>query len=214
MSNVQEARTLQAYADLLREELNVKRISTLESARQALSYSLHPLPGELGSKYKDHYPLVRDAILGLDQQAAAHKLLDGEPIEVLVRSKYLEISPYEVQVITADKDGLSTAAAEPYLAALSTQLTPELVQEGLASEFIQQVNRFRKQADFEETDHIRVHYTASPQLAAAVEAHRESIMARTLAAELRAAEPAEDMFVGEAGFAEQELRVGLVKMTL
>ncbi|MGD8752555.1 MAG: isoleucine--tRNA ligase [Anaerolineales bacterium] len=214
VGNAQEAGVVEVHADLLKEELNVKRVSILQSVRQAFRYILRPIPGELGSKYKDRYPLVRDAILGLDQQAAAHKLLDGEPIEVLVRSKFLEISPQEVQVIAKDRDGLSTAAAEPYLAALSTRLTPELEQEGLVGEFIEQVKRFRKQADLEVTDRIQVHYLASPQLAAAIEAHRQSIIAQTLAVELKAAEPVEDMFVGEARFSEQELRVGLIKMAL
>jgi isoleucyl-tRNA synthetase len=212
VGSAQEAQVVEAHADLLREELNVKRVSILDSPHQALTYTLHPLPGELGSKYKDRYPLVRQAILDLDQESTAHKLLHGEPIEVLVRSKFLEISPHEVQVIAEDKDGLSTASADPYLVALSTRLTPELVQEGLANEFVQQVDRFRKQANFKMTDRIQVYYAASPRLAAAIETHRETIMEETLVVELQAAEPAENTFVGETTFDDQALRVGLVKI--
>ena len=80
----------------------------------------------------------------------------------------------------------------PYLAALHTELTPELVHEGLAREFVRHVQELRKQAEFDIAERIHLHYQASPKLAEAINAHRETIMAEILAVTLReSAEPLE-----------------------
>ena len=71
VSNIADASVIEEYADLLQDELNVKKVRALSAASEAAAYELMPLPKQLGQKYKDVFPQVRSAILDLDAEKAA-----------------------------------------------------------------------------------------------------------------------------------------------
>ena len=99
-----------------------------------------------------------------------------------------------------------------YLAALATELTPELVREGLAREFVRRVQDLRKTAGLDIADRIRVRYTATPLLTESVAAFREYIMNETLALELEEGDPTESMAVVGDEFDGEQVTVGLERM--
>jgi len=186
------------YADLLAEELNVKRVRVLSGQGEAVSYRLKPLPKQLGQKYKGLFPKVRQAILALEAEPAAQRLLAGQPVTVEVEGQTYEILPDEVEVIMEAHGGLTVASEGAYLAALNTEITPELRQEGLARDFVRWVQNARKEAGLEVADRIRLTYQAPAEIAQAVEAFRDEIMGEVLAVEMTAAPPPEGAFVAEA----------------
>ncbi|HFC08699.1 MAG TPA: isoleucine--tRNA ligase [Chloroflexi bacterium] len=186
------------YADLLADELNVKRVRVLSGQGEAVSYRLKPLPKQLGQKYKGLFPKVRQAILALDAETAAQRLLAGEPVAVEVEGQTCEILPDEVEVIMEAHGGLTVASEGAYLAALNTEITPELRQEGLARDFVRWVQNARKEANLDLADRIRLTYQAPEEIAAAVEAFRDYIMGEVLAVEMAAATPPEGAFTTEA----------------
>jgi isoleucyl-tRNA synthetase len=211
VSNPQERQVPERYADLLADELNVKRVRVLSSAGEVVSYELHPLPKQLGQKYKAQYPAIRAALLALDPEVAGRSLLEGNPIQVQVGDTVYEILPEEVEVRLQAHSGLVVASEGGYLAALQTELTPELVREGLAREFVRRVQDLRKQADFDIADRIHLYYQASPQLAEAIQAHREYIMGETLTLELKDAPPLGNMVTARLEFDNQEATVGIAR---
>ena len=211
VGSLKEAHALEKYADLLADELNVKRVTALGSAGEAVSYSLNPLPKQLGGKYKSQFPEVRKAILALDPQKAAQDLLSGEPIFVSVGDETLEILPDEVEVRAEALTGLVVASEGAYLAALKTDLTPELVREGLAREFVRRVQDLRKQADFDIADRIYMHVNASENLAQALRDYKDYIMGETLTLELKTGAPPGEAAKSEFEFDGEQASVGLIK---
>jgi isoleucyl-tRNA synthetase len=206
-----EVQALEKYAELLSDELNVKKVSALSSAGEAVSYSLNPLPKQLGQKYQSKFPEVRKAILAMDAQESAQALLNGEAIKVTVDKEDLEILPDEIEVRAEARSGLEVASEGAYLAALKTDLTPELVREGLAREFVRRVQDLRKQADFDIADRIYTYISASESLAQAIEEHRDYIMGETLTLEMRSGDPLPEASTGEFEFDGEQAKVGLVK---
>jgi len=186
VSNNTDASVIEEYADLLQDELNVKRVRALSAASEAASYELMPLPKQLGQKYKDVFPEVRKAILALSAEKAALDLLAGRPVKVEVAGKELEILPEEVEVRMQAREGFSVASEGAYVAALVTTLTPELVNEGLAREFVRRVQEARKQADFEISDRIKIFFSSSENIRQAVDEFKEYIKDETLAVVLDA----------------------------
>lgn len=184
VSNQDEALALERFADLLADELNVKQVHRLGSAREAVSYQVKPLPKQLGKKYKALFPKVSRAIENIDAEETALALLAGKTVQVPVEGIYLDIAPDEVEVRAEARSGLVVASVGPYLAALLTELTPELINEGLAREFVRRVQDLRKQAEFDIADRIYLYLDASSGLAQAIAAHRAYIMAETLALSL------------------------------
>lgn len=183
VSNQDEAQALQAYAGLLMDELNVKKVSLLGSAGEAVSYCLKPLPKQLGQKYKGLFPKVSQAILALDASVAGPALLSGASVRASVEGIALEIQPDEVEVRAEARQGLVVASEGAYLAALHTELTPELVEEGLAREFVRRVQDLRKQAEFDISDRIRLYLEASPALEAAIRKQQGYVLGETLTVE-------------------------------
>jgi isoleucyl-tRNA synthetase len=184
VGTLEERRIVEDHAELLADELNVKKISVLDTAAEAVAFSLNPLPKQLGQKYGNKFPAIRQAILSMNPEEVANLLLSGKPVQVTINSELLDILPEEVEVRAQARSGYAVANEGAYVAALVTELTPELVQEGLAREFIRRVQDLRKQAEFDITDRIRVIYQASPLLKESIEAFRGYIMTETLTVEM------------------------------
>ncbi len=211
MSNADERAALTAFADLLEDELNVKHVRALDTAGEAVSFALNPLPKQLGQKYGNRFPAIKQAVLALEVEKTAQTLLAGENITVVVNEESLELLPGEVEVRVQARSGFAVASEGAYVAALVTELTPELVQEGLAREFIRRVQDLRKTADYEISDRIQVYYQASAGLSAAVKSFGEIIMAETLAVKLADEPLPEDCVTTRDSFDGEELNLGLLK---
>jgi len=93
----------------------------------------------------------------------------------------VEVALDDVLITRTPKAGMVVASDGPVVVGLETALTPELVAEGLAREFVSHVQAMRKEADFEVTQRIRVTVEADAALKAAIEAHRDYATAETLA---------------------------------
>jgi len=179
VSNQDEARLVEKYASLLAEELNVKLVHLLGSAREAVVYSLLPLPRQLGSKYKALYPRLRAAILDLDIEGAARALLAGHNLTVGVDGQAYTILPEDVAVRADAQTGYAVASEGVYLAALRLELTPELEMEGLARQLVRRLQDLRKQAGLQLADRAQLVLDASPRLLQAIGAHRAYILDET-----------------------------------
>jgi len=211
VGNADEERVVMDYADLLADELNVKEVRLLNAAGEAVDYSLNPLPKQLGQKYGSQYPEIRKVILELNAEQMAMKLLAGEVIQVEVAGQMLEILPEEVEVRLKAHEGYSVASEGAYLAALVTDLSPELIAEGLAREFVRRVQDLRKTADLDIANRIIIVYNATPKLQGAVENYRDYIMTETLAVEMVNGEPGAEMFKAEDAFDGEKVIIGIAK---
>jgi isoleucyl-tRNA synthetase len=181
----EESEILVRNADLVADELNVKVVRALDAATEAVDFTLNPLPRQLGQKYGARFPRIREAILQLDPVAAAASLTEGRTIAVEVDGEMLEILPEEVEVRIAAHVGFAAAVDGPYVAALSTELTPELVDEGLAREATRRIQEARRQAGYDVAQRIRLKVRATPRLANALEVFRDSVAAEVLATSIQ-----------------------------
>ena len=191
--------------------MNVKQVRLLDAATEALSHSVKPLPKQLGQKYGNKFPAIQKAILAMNSEEAARPLLEGKPLRVDVNGGTYDILPDEVEVKALAKEGFAVAEEGPYVAALITDLTPQLVQEGLAREFVRRVQDLRKSAELDVADRIDLFVEASTGLRSAIEAHREYITAETLTSNLVFSAPPQDASIVEDGFEGEKVTVGLLK---
>jgi len=165
----------------------------------------------LGQKYGNKFPAIQKAILAMNSESAAHTLLEAKPLKVEVDGRSYEVLPEEVEVRALAKEGFAVAEEGAYVAALITELTPELVQEGLAREFIRRVQDLRKSADLDVADRIALFVEASAGLRSALEAHKDYIISETLTSNLMFGNPPEGASTTEDGFDGEKVTVGLVK---
>jgi isoleucyl-tRNA synthetase len=193
------------------DELNVKQVRLLNASTEALSHTVKPLPKQLGQKYGNRFPAIQKAILSMNAEEAAHTLLEGRPLRVEANGEAFDILSEEVEVKAHAREGFAVAEEGPYVAALVTELTPELVQEGLAREFVRRVQDLRKNAELDVADRIELFVDASPGLRSAIETQRDYITAETLSSRLEFASPPEGASVIQDEFDGQKVIVGLMK---
>jgi isoleucyl-tRNA synthetase len=203
---------IDALAGTIADELNVKTVRMVESAEDMLTYSLNPLPQVLGRELKGDFPKVQKALREgdpADVQRWAKTLLAGESITVEVGGQSYTITPEQCEVLQSAAEGYAVAEEYGYVVGLSTTLTNELMQEGLAREFVRRVQTLRKDADFNITDHIAVTYQASDKLRGAVQAYRDYIQRETLADAFSEGTPADGMVSAEYSFDEETVTIGV-----
>jgi isoleucyl-tRNA synthetase len=206
--NATTARALSTVAEIVREELNVREIEPVSEDQAFVEYSIRPNLPALGPRYGRQLPAIRQALSTLDPQEVARAVESGEGLEISANGSAIALAPDDLLVTAQQREGYAAMAGNGYLVALDTNLTPELVGEGLAREVIRRINDWRKDANFNIEDRIEVRYDASHGLAEAIATHGGTIGRETLADLLCAAAP-EGEFVGTATWEGHSLRAGL-----
>ncbi len=181
VSHMGERDTVMAYRELLAEELNVKQVRLLDTATEAVKYSLKALPKQLGQKYGAQFPAIREVVESMDPQTPAEALIQQKDITVEVAGQSIILTPEEVEVRVEAHEGFAAVAEGAYLAALVTELDDELILEGLAREVVRRIQDLRKQSDFNVDDEIRVAYHATDRLSEAIQTNVAYIKAETMA---------------------------------
>lgn len=212
VANVNERAAVRDYDDLLMDELNVKKVRLLDASTEALQHTVKPLPKQLGQKYGNKFPSIQKALLALNSEEVAHAFLTDGRQRVEVDGVSYEILPEEVEVKSLAKEGFAVAEDGPYVAALVTQLTPDLVKEGLAREFVRRLQDFRKESGLDVADRIRLFLEASPMLKDALQRHQEYITGETLTVALTFAPAPADAKVLSEAFDGETVVIGLLKI--
>jgi isoleucyl-tRNA synthetase len=180
----EEAAAVERLREPLLDELNVKSFERLQAATDVAQVSLTLFPQQLGKKFGNRFPALRAAVAKLDQAHLARELQAGRAVRVSVNGEDLEIAPGEAEAKVAPKAGWAVATEGGYVVAVSTELTQELAQEGLARQVVRRVQDLRKKADFRIEDRITTYYKAEGKLAVAIAAWMDYIKAETLSEEL------------------------------
>jgi len=166
---------------LIKEELNVKNVVFEKDLSEFMNFTLKPnykVAGPiLGKKIKSFAKALNE----IDAHEAVHKLesegklvinLDGEDTEIL--------KDYVLITITA-KEGFDVAMENNLFVILDTTLTPELINEGYAREFISKVQQMRKNNGYEILDNINIYYDGSDEIKEAIDEYEDYIKSETLA---------------------------------
>jgi isoleucyl-tRNA synthetase len=169
--------------DILRDELNVRRIEFMERAEELVSFSARPNFRALGARFGKRTPAVAEAIRALDSATLA-AFRRGERVAVELAGELLALEADDLEVVQQAHAELAVASEGPYTAALDATITPELRAEGLARELVNRIQRLRKDAGLEVSDRIRLGIAGDGEIREAVGAHREFIAGETLAREL------------------------------
>ena len=181
--STEEKGGLERMADTLLAELNVKELAFADGAGELVDVQVHPLPKQLGQKFGRGFPLVRQALAGMDQSELAERFGAGESVTIEVDGTSYEVAPEDVEVRSAPRAGFSVAEDGGYLVAVTTDLTPELVLEGQAREVVRRVQQLRKDAGLDISDRIRLHLGESALLRAMLEQHGAYVTDEVLAVE-------------------------------
>ena len=180
-----ELGALERMAGQIAEELNVKRVEVAADAGDRLRYRLRPNLPALGPRFGSELGRVRAAIEQADAVELVRRMRAGQSLELYG----FDLAATDVLVDVEAAEGWSAAEDAGYTALLETAVTPELAAEGLARELVRRLQDLRREAGFEVTDRIHVHYRASDEVRAVLSEHGRYIAEETLALSIEEGDP-------------------------
>lgn len=176
---------LEEHDALLREELNVKAIEYTKDATKYITYLVQPNFKRLGPRVGKLMPAVKQALSGADGGSLLAQLNADGKVQLKVADTVVELDSEDIQVRLQAKSGWAAAQGRKCVVVLATELTPELIREGLARDLVRVIQDRRKELNCNYTDRIAVGMvTESAELKQAVEENREYITNETLAIQL------------------------------
>ena len=101
--------------------------------------------------------------------------------------KNIEFCAEDIQ----DGKGLSCTIEGDYQVGVSTELTPELINEGLAREIVRRLQTMRRTHGLEIADHIVTHYTGNEQIDKVMQEYSDYITQETLSEKIEKGAPAD-----------------------
>jgi isoleucyl-tRNA synthetase len=190
-----EREAIERLSEVIREELNIKRVRFVAAADELGSYEVKANYRKLGPIFGKSMPLAAEAIAALDPARVAGAFredgeVSGEAVGIAVDGREHTLSADEVILTMRAPEGYSVEREGAHAVALDLAIDEELREEGRAREIVHAVQSARKSAGLEVEDRIELALEGAPALLGAVQAHRDYVTGETLAVELSLADGA------------------------
>ncbi|MEO8516737.1 MAG: DUF5915 domain-containing protein, partial [Flavobacterium sp.] len=170
---------IEAVADLIKAEVNVKEITLLDDASGVLVKQIKPNFKALGPRFGKDMGLIAKEIQGFSSEQINQLDKEGS-ISIAIAGKSINLSFEDVEISSQDIEGWLVANSNGITVALDITISAELKQEGIARELVNRIQNIRKDSGFEVTDKIKVHLQKNSELEDAVKANEDYIKSETL----------------------------------
>ena len=176
---------LEEHAEVIAEELNVKHVEFSDEPDKYVEHEVLPNFKLLGKKLGKLMPKVKPALASQSGAELLANLRDNGKIDLVIDGQAVELLPDELEVRFQAKPGWTAANDKGVVVVLATEVTPELLAEGLARDLVRAIQDRRKEMGCEFTDRIEIGIeTESAELRNAVDLFGDYIATETLAASI------------------------------
>ena len=165
--------------NLIKEELNVKKVVFVSDLTKYMNFTIKPnfkvCGAMFGTKMKDYQTALND--LNKDD---IDLLLKEETITIDFDGGRLDITPDMVDVRIEAKEGFNVGMVNNKFIILNTELTRDLLLEGLARESVSKIQNLRKTTGLEISDRIKLYYNGDDEIKETFNMFKKYIMDETL----------------------------------
>jgi isoleucyl-tRNA synthetase len=179
-----EREAIERLADIVREELNVRRVRFVAAAEELGSYEVKANYRTLGPLFGKDMPLAADAIAALAPTHVATAMREGVEIGIAVAGREHTLSADDVILTMRPPEGYSVEREGAHAVALDLAIDDDLRVEGYAREIVHTVQNARKAGGLAVEDRIELALDGDPALLQAAVAHGDYLVGETLAVKL------------------------------
>jgi isoleucyl-tRNA synthetase len=179
-----EREAIERLVEVVREELNVRRVRFVAAAEELGSYEVKANYRTLGPLFGRDMPLAADAIAALDPARVSAATRGGEAIGIAVAGREHALTADDLILTMKPPDGYSVEREGAHAVALDLAVDEDLLREGRAREIVHAVQNARKTAGLQVEDRIELALDGEPALLDAATAHRDYLVTETLAVAL------------------------------
>ncbi len=179
-----EKKEIEQMREVILEEINVKDIEFVTEESGIFRKKAKPNFKTLGPKYGKSVQAVAGRVRELTSAEIGALQKQGS-LALSINGSDYTVLPEDVEILHEDVKGWLVESDGTVTVALDAELTEELVEEGLAREFVNRVQNLRKDSGFEVTDRIKIYYKSSDRLSKALDRMASYVQQETLATEIR-----------------------------
>ena len=170
------ANGLDAFVDILRDEVNIREVVLTEDVASVASRELQVVPAVLGPRLGGRTQQVIKAVKAGEWER------DGDTVRVA--GEILQPGEYTLRMVTAPDTASAALPGGAGVVVLDVNVTAELEAEGMARDLVRAVQQARRDAGLHVSDRIRLTLGAEAPVRAQLEAHTALITGETLALEV------------------------------
>ena len=182
---------LELVKDLILSEVNVKELRFLTETEGFIKKKIKPNFQALGKKLGPLMKQVNNALQNFTQHEITLFEKEGR-YSLTLGDEIVELMLSEVEITSEDIPGWTVASKGALTVALDIEITPELIQEGNAREFVNRIQKIRKDSGFDVTDRIDVKVSANNGIKESLAKFNNYICAEILADKLELASDIND----------------------
>lgn len=168
---------------LILEELNVKEVVYEENLSDFMNFTVLPNYKVAGPIFGANIKAYAQALQELSVSEIM-ALQNGDRIDLSVAGNDYPISNDMVVIRIVAKEGFNAQMMNNQFIILDTELTPSLINEGIARELISKVQNLRKTKDFDVADRIVLYYDGDEEFKKALMEFQAFVKQETLATTL------------------------------
>ena len=152
------------FTEIIEDELNVKKVTFTEDVSAYTSYTFKPQLRTVGPKFGKYLGQIQKALAELDGNKAMAELKSTGALKLDSISDEVVLYEEDLLITMTQQEGYMTEGDNEVTVVLDTNLTPELLEEGMVRELISKIQTMRKEAGFEVMDKITVSYKAEQKV--------------------------------------------------
>ena len=184
VSSQQEKDEIEAIADLIKYEVNIKEIELLEDASDILVKQIKPNFKTLGPRFGKDMKLIANAVNSFSSEDI-NKMEQNGSFDLDINGKNITLGLDDVEITSQDIEGWLVANEGLLTVALDVTINEDLRKEGIARELVNRIQNLRKDSGFEVTDRIDVQLQNHADITAAVSENEAYIKMETLTSDLK-----------------------------
>ncbi|MDD4187314.1 MAG: isoleucine--tRNA ligase [Bacilli bacterium] len=165
--------------ELIKEELNVKKITYVDNLNNYMNLSVKPNYKEVGKIFGSKIKTFAMLLENLTDNEIT-KLQSGKKIKLNLDEEEILVSEDMIEIRISSKEGLNVGMGANNFVILNTTLTEELLLEGLARELVSKIQNIRKELKLNLVDRIHIYYNASEKIIETINKFEEYIKDETL----------------------------------
>ncbi len=174
---------LKDLVPLIKEELNVKEVVFVNNLEEYMDFTIKPnfkvVGKTMGAKIKEFGEKLNDL-----KKEDITKLNNNEVIIMDIAGEKVEVNREMVDIRISSKEGFNVGMEDNNFIILNTELSHELVLEGIAREIVSKVQNMRKTEDYNVSDRIIIDYNGDEDIKEALKVFKDYVAKETLAVEI------------------------------
>ncbi|WP_148898445.1 isoleucine--tRNA ligase [Fodinibius salinus] len=179
-----DRQAIESVKEIILDEVNIKKVEFVDDDSGIVHKSAKPNYPKLGSKLGSKMKPVAAKVSELTTEEITEYEETGSIELDLGDQGIVQLGEDGLEIVRTGLEGWSVETEDGLSVALDTELTDELIEEGMAREFVNRIQNMRKEADFDVEDRIIIGFEGNQNLCNAVDSMKDYIKSETLAEEI------------------------------